>query len=412
MPLPAPSLGLPARAWRAVWGLFGGALPPLSYNARSLLVRWSSTLLTVGGIAATVAVLAGVLALQQGFATLFAESGREDVAVFLRPGATSEGESAFRRDLAEILIKETPEIALDDQGAPLAAREVYLAVRREKVGGGETNVPVRGVEHRSIELRGDDFEVVEGRVYQPGTDEVIVGRSLTSRIARCQVGETIWLNTTPMKVVGVFDCEGPFASEIWGDVYRIGEALERPVFNRVVAKLEPGARVGALRDRLEDDKRTPAKVLSEQEYLSSQTQALSVTLIALGTFLAIVMGTAAVFTGTNTMLSAISARQHEIGILISIGFRPLPIFLSFMLEALLLGLAGGVAGCLLALPLNGVETGTTNFQTFTEVAFAFRVTPTVLGTAVAFAVALGLLGGAWPAFQAARMRPTEALRRK
>ncbi|HKX45181.1 MAG TPA: ABC transporter permease, partial [Planctomycetota bacterium] len=218
-------------------------------------------------------------------------------------------------------------------------------------------------------------------------------------------------NTTPFRVVGVFASDTSFASEVWGDAERIGAALERPLYNRVVGRLRPGADVRALAARLEDDQRVPAKVLTELQYLSSQTAALSIVLLFLGAFLAGVMGVAAVFTGTNTMLAAIAARSHEIGILLAMGFRPLPIFLAFLLEATALGLLGGLLGILMALPLNGVRTGTTNFQTFTEVAFAFRVTPTVLTTAVLFALALGLLGGAWPAWRAARMRPTEALRR-
>ena len=387
-------------------------LPPLGYHARSLFVRKSSTLLTVIGIGATVAVLAGVLALQQGFSTLFKQNGREDLAVFLRPGANSEGESAFPRDRAAIITKELPEVAKDASGVPLASGELYLAVRLRKVDGGETNVPIRGVQQGSFAIHADRLTIQPGgRRFQPGRDEVIVGKALADRIRGCQVGQRIQLNTASCEVVGVFELPGPYESEIWGDFDQLSPVLERPHFSRVVAQLVPGTDVKALSDRLEDDKRVPAKVMTEREYLSGQTQALSVTLIGLGVILAVVMGTAAVFTGINTMMSAVASRTHEIGVLLSIGFRPFSVFLGFMLEALLLGLLGGAVGCLLALPLHGVRTGTTNFQTFTEVAFAFRITPWVLGPAVIFAVALGLLGGAYPAWRAARLRPTEALRR-
>lgn len=392
-------------------GLSRFSLPPLGYHARSLLVRRSSTLLTVVGIGATVAVLSGVLALQQGFSTLFRDNGRADVAVFLRPGATSEGESAFPRERAAILAKELAEIARDAQGQPLASGEVYLAVRRRKLDGGETNVPIRGVQQGTFAIAGARFRIVEGTTFTPGTDEVIVGQALVDRIQGCRVGEVLQLNTTPFRVVGVFALPGPFESEIWGDFERMSPALERPEFSRVIAQLVPGADVAALAARLEDDKRVPAKVMTERAYLSGQTQALSVVLIGLGVILASLMGTAAIFTGTNTMMSAIAARSHEIGVLLSIGFHPLGVFLGFMFEALLLGLMGGALGCLMALPIDGVRTGTTNFQTFTEVAFAFRITPTVLLVAVVFATGLGLLGGAYPAWRAARLRPTEALRR-
>jgi putative ABC transport system permease protein len=162
---------------------------------------------------------------------------------------------------------------------------------------------------------------------------------------------------------------------------------------------------------MSEHKEVPAKVLAERAYYRGQTRTLSTILKGLGTFLAIVMGTAAVFTATNTMLSALSTRSYEIGILLSVGFRPFSIFLSFLFESVILSLAGGLVGISAAFLINGVETGTTNFQTFTEIAFAFKVTPTVLTQAVTFALILGLVGGAWPAWRAARMKPVEALRR-
>jgi putative ABC transport system permease protein len=387
------------------------ALVPLSYNIRSLWVRWSATLLTVFGIGATVAVLAGVLALQQGFETLFTESGREDVIVFLRQGATNEGDSVFTLERSQILTKSLPEAAIGADGQPLIAGEMYLAVRRFKIDGGETNVPIRGVSPRSFDIYGDGVRMVEGRRLTPGADEVIVGNKLVERIRDCQVGATLTLNTTPFRVVGVFESDGPFSSEIWGDRDRMSEALERPVLNRVVAILKPGTDLKELAVRMDEDAQVPSKVLTEREYLTSQTQALSYVLKGLGFFLAVVMGTAAVFTATNTMLAALASRTYEIGILLSVGFRPYAIFFSFLFEALVLGLMGGAVGCLLALPLNGVDTGAMNFQTFTEVAFAFRVTPEVMLTAVVFALILGLVGGTWPALRAASMRPTEAMRR-
>ncbi|MCA8926016.1 MAG: ABC transporter permease, partial [Planctomycetes bacterium] len=272
-------------------------LPPFSYNLRSLFVRWSSTLLTVVGIGATVAVLSGVLALQQGFSRLYTENGRADVALFLRPGATSEGESAIMREQAQILIKETPEIARDAEGRALAAGEIYLALRQRKVDGGETNVAIRGVQPPSFVIAG--VEVVEGRAFNPGNDEVVVGESLVGRIRGCELGADIQINTSPFKVVGIFRCPGPASSEIWGDVDRMGPILERKNFSRVVAKLDSAKDVAVVAERLDGDKRTPAKVISEREYLTGQTAALSWVLWILGTFLAAVMGAAAVFSGMN-----------------------------------------------------------------------------------------------------------------
>lgn len=387
-------------------------LVPFSYNLRSIFVRRSSTLLTIFGIGATVATVAGVLALQQGFARLYSEAGRDDVGVFLRPGATYEGDSLFSRDRGLQLIKTLNEAELDADGQPLASMECYLAIRRFKVSGGETNVPIRGVQPATLKIRAGELSVSEGRFFKPGSDEVIVGRKLVNRIRNCGFGDVITINTTPFQVVGILESDGPASSEIWGDLDRMLEALERFGPNRVIAKIRSDVDFKQLAARLEEDQQVPAKAIVEREYLTAQTETLSAVLIGLGWILGLIMGIAAVFTATNTMLSAISARVHEIGILLSTGFRSTSIFASFLVESLVLGLIGGLVGCLLALPLNGIETGTTNFQTFTEVAFAFKLTPQVLGQAVLFSLVLGLIGGLFPAWHAARMTPTEALRRR
>jgi putative ABC transport system permease protein len=387
------------------------ALLPFHYNLRSLFVRKSTTMLTICSTGATVAVLAGVLSLQQGFSTMFVERGREDLAVFLRPGAAAEGESSIRRDLTDILIKGTPELAVNAAGQPLASAELYVAILTDKIAGGQTNVPIRGVQPMTFEIHGDEFAIVEGQNLTPGSDEVIVGRSLVERIRGCRVDSTFTINTTPFRVVGIFESKGAYQSEIWGDGERMLQALQKRAYNRVIGVLKDPSQIEALSARLQNDKRVPAKVLTEREYLSNQTQMLSALFIGLGTFLSLIMGIAAVFTGTNSMLSALAARVHEIGILLSMGFRPFAIFVAFLLEAMLVGFLGGIVGCLLVLPLNGIQTGTMNFSTFSEVVFAFQTTPTVLLSAVLFAMLLGLIGGAIPAWKASRLRPTQALRR-
>jgi putative ABC transport system permease protein len=388
------------------------ALVPVSYNLRSLLVRRSATVLTVLGVGATVAVLAGVLALQQGFAALFTSTGRDDVLVLLRPGAGNEGMSGIDRKRADVLLKSIPEIASDPDGRPLASAETFLAVRRFKVDGGEVNVPIRGVQPRSFEIYGDAIRITQGERFRPGHDEVIVGSKLPGHIRDCRLGDVIVLNTTPFRVAGVFEHDGAFASEVWGDIERMSDALERPFFNRIVAKLRPGVSVESFKERVKKDHQAPADAFTEREYLLKQTEAMSVVFGMLGGLLAVVMGIAAVFTATNTMLSALAARTHEIGVLKALGFRPVAIFVSFLFESTVLGLLGGAIGCLLVLPIHGAETGTMNFNSFTEVAFAFRITPEVLVTAVCFALVLGLLGGAWPAWRAARLIPQESLRRR
>lgn len=386
------------------------ALVPLRYNLRSLWVRASSTLLTVCAIGATVAVLAGMLSLQQGFAVLFQERGRSDLAVFLRKGAKSEGESGLTREQCAVLQKEPPEVELDAAGKPLASAEVFLAVRLRKFDGGETNVAIRGVEPATFAIHGDDVRIVDGRMPTPGSDELIVGEGLVERIRNCLPGDTLRINTVTFRIVGTFSGKGGYRSEIWGDLERLSEALQRPVRSRVLAKIKPGTDLEAVQKRFESDLRTQPKVLTERAYLATQTEDLTKRFSILGGFLAVIMGLGAIFTGTNSMLAAIGARTHEIGILKAIGYRPVPIFVSFLGEAVLLGLLGGLLGCLLVLPFQGAETGTMN-ETFSEVTFAFRTTPFVMVTAVAFAMLLGLVGGLFPAWRAAQMTPTQALRR-
>lgn len=404
-------------------------LIPLSYNLRSLFVRKSATFLTVLGIGATVAIVSGVLALQQGFASMFTAGGREDVAVFLRPGANSEGDSQFSRDRGLKLIKSVQEIEVSEELGPLASMEAYLAVLLPPARGGVTNVPLRGVQPMTFEIRKQELRIVAGRNFTPGNDELIVGSRLVDRIQDCRLDDVIQLNKTPFRVVGVFEHEGQFGGEIWGDLDRLLAAMGRYGPNRIIAQMRPGTELGAvdplevmfeddppepaegtLAARLLKDTEVPAKVYTEKQYLASQTVFLSGALYFLGGLLMVIMGTAAIFTATNTMLSALAARTHEVGILLALGYRPVPIFLSFLFEALVLGLLGGLAGCLLAQPFNGVKAGTMNMQTFTEMAFAFRVTPFVLGVAISFSLMLGLLGGAWPAWRAARLKPTVALR--
>jgi ABC-type antimicrobial peptide transport system permease subunit len=469
---------------------------PLSYNLRSLFVRKSATLLTVLGIGSTVAIVSGVVALIAGFRSMFTAGGRDDVVVFLRPGANSEGDSQFSRDRGLKLIKSVPEIEVTPESGPLASMEAYLAVLLQPIRGGLTNVPLRGVQQATFEIRKDELKIVEGRNFTPGTDELIVGRRLVDRIDNCRIDDVIVLNKSPFRVVGVFDHPGQFGGEIWGDLDRLLTTMGRYGPNRVIAKLKPGTKIGApdpsdqlgsvpengvadilaeyvgeehareavdrvlgadswvaliepseteieaklqlpdkgaeaahrvsvyvrkaaeklepvpgsMAARLLKDPEVPAKVYSERQFQASQTVMLTGILGFLALSLAVIMGTAAIFTAANTMLSALAARTHEIGILLAMGYRPIPIFLSFMFEALLLGVIGGLAGCVLALPFNGVRAGTMNFQTFTEMAFAFRVTPIVLGTAISFSLMLGLLGGALPAWRAARLKPTLALR--
>jgi len=386
---------------------------PLRYTFRSVSVRSGSALLTVFGIALTVAVFGGIFALREGFASLYEVQGADDKIIYLRVGAGSEGESVLRRSEIETLIKERPEIARDADGSPIAAAESFLAVYMDKAdGSGRTNVPLRGVQPMSVQMMEEErsVELVEGRWPRWGSDEIVVGEPLTRRMAGCAMGDTITLNVVPFKVVGVFVHDGAQGGEVWGDVDRMMEALDRPVFQRVIAQIVPGTDVAALAEELENSERTPAKVQTEVEYLAAQTGMLGNTLAVLAGFLTLVMGASAMLGAMNTMLSSVSARTHEIGVLLAVGYGRFAIFCAFLIEAALLGALGGLLGILLTLPFNGIETGLTNWDTFTDVSLAFRVTPRLAVISFLLAFGLGIVGGTLPALRASRMQPVEALR--
>ncbi len=386
---------------------------PWSYPFRSLLVRWQAASFSALGIAMTVAVLCGVFALRQGFQVLMDSTGSDDVVVYLRPGATSEGESGITIERVQQYKKERPEVALGKRNQPLAAGESYLAVFLEKTAGlGRVNVPIRGVEEASFEIHGDQLRILDGgRNFTFGADEIIVGRPIAGRIADCQIGDTLLINVTPFRVVGHFEHDGAYRSEIWGDVDRMAAALERPVRQRVVARVVPGTDIEALKKELENHKQLASKVQTEREYFSAQTRVLGDVLGILGFMLTAILGIAAVLGAANTMLAAVGARTHEIGVLRSLGFGGIAILFAFLIEAMLIGAVGGIIGSLIVLPLDGLETGTMNWNTFTESAFAFRVDAGLMLTAVLVSILLGLVGGMIPAWKAARMKPVDAIRR-
>jgi putative ABC transport system permease protein len=385
---------------------------PWSYPLRSLTVRWSSAAFSALGIAMTVAVLCGVFALRGGFASLVASTGSDDVIVYLRPGATSEGESGVPHDRVQLIKKERPEIARDAQGQPIAAGESYIALYLDRAdGAGQVNVPMRGIEETSFAVHGERFRLVEGRKIAFGANELLVGLPVSRRIKDCALGQTLLVNTTEFKVVGLFEYEGAYRSEIWGDVANLRDALKRDFYQRVVARVKPGTDVDQVAKELENDKQVGSKVMTERAYFKSQTQVLGGVLFFLGAFLSAVLGTAAVLGATNTMLASIGARTREVGILRAVGFRSSAVLVAFLIEAALIGLAGGLLGCLIVLPLDGLETGTMNWNTFTDTSFAFQVDAGLLLTAVTIAVLLGVLGGLIPAWRAAHLTPVEALRR-
>jgi putative ABC transport system permease protein len=388
-----------------MWGL-------LRYNLRSLVVRRGGTALSVLSIGFSVGILVLVLALARGFEMSLSRTGRADNLIVMRQGATSEGESGMSRDVARLL-RAYQGVALDSTGEPLAAPECYAALNLAKADGGTANFSLRGVSAASFALR--DFAVIrEGRRFQPGTHELVVGKSLLGRIKGCRVGGVIELEDTEWPVVGVLDSRGgAYDSEIWCDAEVFLQALNRPIYQTVVLRRDappPAGGPDPLVAALESDQRLGVKVMTEPDYFASQAGMLGDVLTFVGYFIAGIMATGAAFGAAVTLLASLAERTREIGTLLALGFRPHQVLFGFLVEALLLGLAGGVVGVLLALPVNDVATGTMNWKTFTEQAFAFRITTDVVVAAVSFSTIIGVLAGLVPAWKASRVPPSVALR--
>ena len=383
---------------------------PLKYNVRSLLVRRVSTAMTAGGIALVVAVFVIVMAMVAGLGSAISDTGSPDNVVVVRKGSTTETSSAVQLDQFDAL-KFLPQIKRDRDGNPLASPELPVQVLMERPGGATDNVVVRGVLPVALQVH-QNVHITEGRMFKPALNEVIVGKALVGRYANTKVGSTMHFGRGDWKVVGIFDAGGSsFESEVWADIHNIQDDTQRGAYYACARlKMMPGADVDALIHRIADDPRINLQAQTETDYYKDQSVVAN-QLRALGMIVAIIMGIGAVFAAMNTMYAAVSARTTEIGTLRALGFRPGAVLGSFLLESLALATAAGAIGVILALPINGFSTSFGNFVTFSTMAFAFRVTPTVVAQALVFAAIMGVLGGWLPARQAMKMQVVEALRK-
>jgi putative ABC transport system permease protein len=384
---------------------------PLKYNLRSLLVRKVSTLLTVLSIALVVAIFVGVMALANGLETLLVSTGEPDNVLVRRRGSDSELSSFISREARQALIY-LPEVATGADGQPVASPEIVVIINLPKQGAGEgesANVSVRGLSATGLALR-PGIHLRRGRMFRPGLRELIVSESISRRFQHTGLGDRIRFGKADWTVVGLFDAGNTaFDSEIWVDVNQLAGAFNRDNFSSVLLRAKDTGAVQPLIARVESDRRFNLTAQREAEYYREQTRAAG-PIKGLGMFIALIMGIGACFAAMNTMYAAVTYRTQEIATMRVIGYRPGSMLLSFLTESLLLALAGGLLGCLIALPLNGVSTGTANWTTFSEVAFAFRVTPRLLLTGMVFAALMGLFGGFFPARQAARQKPAAAMR--
>ena len=380
-------------------------------NLRTIPQRLGSSGVAIVGIAGVVVVFVSVLSIAAGFSAAMEDSGSPSRALVMRSGADSEMTSGIGGDSATI-IKEAPGLRRDGQTV-LASAELFVIIDLPKRSTGTAaNVPMRGIEPAAFQVR-DEVSIVEGRAFQFGTNEIIVGRGANSQFAGLTVGNTVHSGKASWQVVGVFEADGGVSeTEIWVDarvlqgVYNRGNS-----YQTVLAKLDSSGSFDTFRDWLTTNPQLNVQVRRETEYYASQSRALSGLIRGVGFGIAALMGIGAIFGAILTMYTAVSTRSREIATLRALGFNTTSVIVSVLTESLALGAIGGVIGGLGAyFGFNGYQTSTINFQTFSQVAFAFRVTPELLVTGLIYSLIIGLFGGLLPAIRAARLPIPSALR--
>jgi len=382
---------------------------PLAYNLRNLVVRKTTTLMTALGIALTVAVLLSILALVNGLRTTLSSTGDPLQIVVLRKGSESEIVSNFLREQYQDL-KFKPGIAAGKDGQPLASLEVLTIINLASIDHPEgVNLSVRGLAPVGIEMR-PAVHIVSGRWFQPGHRELVVGKPVAARYPDAQIGKKIQFGRGMWDIVGVFDAgQSALSSEIWGDLNQVSSDLQRlEVLSSALVRTTDAVTAKALMNDINNDQRLNMNALSEKAYYDAQT-VTAAPIEYIGFFVSIVMAIGSSFAAMNTMYAAVARRAREIGTLRVLGFSKISILFSFFVESVLLAGLGGVLGCLLVLPLNGITTGIGNTN-FSETAFNFHVSPQVMATGIAFAIVLGAVGGLFPARNAARKEILTALR--
>lgn len=385
---------------------------PFIYNWRSVLQRPASTAFTAVGIALVVAVFIGMLALANGFRAALARTGSESNALVLRRGADAELSSGIDRATAS-LIAASPHVAIGADGRPLVSPEVYVLVPLVRAGGDSTalgNVVVRGVSDAAWAVRAN-VAITEGRKPASGRSEVCTGSKLAGRFEHTLLGDKLRFAGRTWDVVCHFSAAGSsFESEIWGENEQLMPVFRGQVFQSVSFRLKDPAAFEEAKRALEDDKRMQVDVHRESTFYVQQSQLLGNILQFLAIVITSIMAVGAVFGAVNTMYAAVAGRTPEIAVLLTLGFHPRSVLASFLIESALIAAIGGAIGCLLALPVNGFVASTTNWTSFSEIAFNFRVTPRLLFDGMLFAVVMGLVGGFFPARRAAKMPVVQGLR--
>jgi putative ABC transport system permease protein len=381
-----------------------------SYNLRSMVVRKGTAAMTAGGIAMVVAVFVMTLAIAQGFRATLVASGSIQNAIVLRKGSTAESLSAVARSDVP-LVESLPQVARAADGRPLASPELVLAIALPRQSDNQpANVPIRGVGSRAYDVR-ESLQIVEGRRFAPGSREINVGKLAVGRFKGLTLGSDVKFGAATWQVVGVFTADdASFESEIWGDIDLMAPAFQRTGYQSITVKLVDPTAFDSFKSAVEGDPRLYLQPRREQDYYTSQSVAMTTLIRVFGSFVTLILSIGAVFGAMNTMYAAVAYRTREIGTLRALGFSRTRIVGALVTESMALAIVGGLVGCLLALPVHGLSTGTTNFSSFSEVAFKFRITPMLLVEGLLFAALMGAAGGLLPALRAARIPVARALR--
>lgn len=383
---------------------------PFSYIARNLYARKLTTVLTAGGMALVVYVFATVLMLAAGLRETLVATGQADNALVIRKGSQTEVQSGIDRPSAAI-VEALPGIATGEEGERLLSKEpVVLMSLPKRETGSASNVVVRGVTGQGLVLR-PQVRIAEGRMFRPGTSEIVVGRSVAQGFRGAGLGETLRFAQRDWTVVGIFDAgKTAFNSEIWGDAEQLLQAFRRNGFSALVFRLQDPDGFAAIKAAIEGDPRLQLEVKPERKFYADQSETLATFISILGLSISIIFSVGAVIGAMITMYASVASRTGEIGTLRALGFPRRAILVAFLGEALLLGLVGGAIGLVAASFMQFVPISTTNFQTFAEIAFSFTLTPAIVLASLGFAVAMGFVGGFLPAARAARLPIVDALR--
>ncbi len=384
---------------------------PVSYNLLSARERWTSSVVAVLGIAGTVGVFVAMLALARGFKATLTSSGQPQNAIVQRAGADNEMTSILTPDELRV-VDDAAQVAREGTTPLVSPEVVVIAAIPMRASDGEANVQIRGVQPRVLSVR-EGVKLVEGRFLTPGLAEAVVGRGARDAYQGLELGATVRIGAGTWTIVGVFDAKGTaFNSEVWADAAILNGFYQRPpnIFQSATVRLRSPEDFPAFEATLKGDPRLNLQALRETAYYEKQSQVVTTLITVLGGLVAAVMALGAVFGALNTMYSAVSERAREIAVLRAIGFGSFAIVLSFFVEALIIAGVGGLVGCLAVLPVNGLTTGTINWQTFSHLAFAFRITPDLLALGMAFALVMGAVGGLPPAIRAARANVARTLR--